>query len=116
MKVLYVFITICMIFSALLIFIRRWDDLLLYIPIAISFSAFNSAYLALAMDITNPRVGATQFSIITSIANLGEWFGTTISGGLVVMLGFNRVFLYSALALGPALLILYFMRFEITEG
>jgi MFS family permease len=116
MKVLYVFITICMIFSALLIFIRRWEDLLLYIPIAISFSAFNSAYLALAMDITNPRVGATQFSIITSFANLGEWFGTTISGGLVVMLGFNRVFLYSALALGPALLILYFMRFEKTEG
>ena len=111
-KVLFVFIIICMIFSASLIFIRKWEDLILYAPIGFSFSAFNAAFLAMVMDITNKRVGATQFSIITSISNIGELFGSTVSGTIVAMLGFSRVFLYSALALGPALIILYFIRFE----
>ena len=111
-KVMYVFITICLIFSASLIFVKRWEDLLLYIPIIFSFSAFNAAFLALAMDITNPRIGATQFSIITSIANFGEFFGITMSGIIVASLGFNRLFLYSALALGPALLLLYYIRID----
>lgn len=111
-KVLFIFIIICMIFSASLIFVRKWEDLIIYAPIGFSFSAFNGAFLAMAMDITNPRIGATQFSIITSISNVGEWFGSTISGTIVAMLGFRQVFLYSALVLGIALLILYFIRFE----
>jgi PAT family beta-lactamase induction signal transducer AmpG len=111
-NVLFVFIIICMIFSASLIFIKRWEDLYLYIPVIFSYSAFHAAFLALAMDITNPRVAATQFSIISSVANFGEWFGATISGTLVVMLGFSRLFLYSALALAPAIMILYLIRIE----
>lgn len=111
-KTLYIFIIIIMIFSSSLIFIKRWEQLFLYIPVAFSMSGITATFLAMAMDITNPRVGATQFSIITSISNIGEWFGSTISGTLVLMLGFSRVFLYSALIMGPALMILYFIRLK----
>jgi len=66
----------------------------------------------MAMDVTNPKVAATQFSIFMSIANTGEWIAASMSGTLVVMLGFSRVFLYSAWVFGPALLLLYFIRLK----
>jgi TRAP-type C4-dicarboxylate transport system permease small subunit len=33
-----------------------------------------------------------------------------ISGAIVIMLGYDRFFLYAALVVGPALLILYFIK------
>jgi len=65
---------------------------------------------ALFMDITNPKIGATQYSILASITNFGEFGIAMISGTLVLMLGYNRFFLYTAWILGPALLILYFIK------
>jgi hypothetical protein len=62
------------------------------------------------MDITNPKIGATQFSILASIHNFGDISISMISGSLVLMLGYDRFFLYSALIIGPALLILYFIK------
>ena len=114
-KTLYLFIVINIIFSASLIFVKRWEHLLLYIPVAFSLTAISTTFLSIAMDITNPRVGATQFSIITSITNVGEWFGGTISGTLVLMLGFSRVFLYSALIMGLALIILNLIKLKSTN-
>ena len=111
-RVIYVLIIICMIFSASLIFVERWEHLILYMPITFSYFAFIIIFMAMVMDITNPRIGATQFSIFTSISNLGEWLGVTISGTLVTMLGFSRVFLYSAWVLGPALILLYFIKIK----
>ena len=65
---------------------------------------------ALLMDITNPKIAATQYSILTSIANFGDIGIATISGTLVVMLGYTRFFLYAAWIIGPALLVLYFVK------
>jgi len=62
------------------------------------------------MDSCNRKIGATQYSIYASITNFGEFGMGTISGSLVTMIGFSRVFLYSAWSLGPTLLILYFIR------
>jgi predicted MFS family arabinose efflux permease len=68
--------------------------------------------MALSMDITNPKVGATQFSILMGMGNLGIILAGAASGSLYVMLGFNRMFLYAALIFGPSLLLLYFIRFK----
>jgi len=65
------------------------------------------------MDVINPRIGATQFSILTGLANLGMVnIGSGSGGILVAMLGFSRVFLYSAWVFGPALLILYLIKLK----
>ena len=65
---------------------------------------------ALMMDVTNPKIGASQYSILASICNFGEYGAGAISGSLIALLGFSRVFLYTAWSMGPALLILYFIR------
>ena len=62
------------------------------------------------MDITNPKIAATQYSIITSLANFGRIGFGMISGTLVLMLGYNRVFLYAAWLVGLPLLVLYFVK------
>ena len=69
--------------------------------------------MAMYMDICNPKVGASQFAILTSLCNVGEMgIGNTIAGSMVAMLGFTRTFLYSAWIYGPALLILYVIRLK----
>ena len=62
------------------------------------------------MDITNPKISGTQYSFLASIANFGEIPIAMISGSLVVFLGYNRFFLYTALTVGLSLLILYFVN------
>ena len=37
-------------------------------------------------------------------------FSVMVSGYLVLMLGYDRVFLYAAWIIGPALLLLYFVK------
>jgi large exoprotein involved in heme utilization and adhesion len=64
------------------------------------------------MDVTNPRIGATQYGIFTGIANVGLNGAGMITGTLAIILGFSRTFLYAAWAFGPALLVLYFIRIK----
>ncbi len=64
------------------------------------------------MDVTNPRIGATQYGILTGIANVGLNGAGMITGSLVVALGFARTFLYAAWVFGPALLVLYFIQIK----
>jgi hypothetical protein len=64
---------------------------------------------ALLMDITNPKIGAAQYSFLASIANFGEFGIGMISGALVILLGYQRYFLYTALIVGAAMLVLYFV-------
>ena len=98
--------------SSLLIFADSWMILAIIYPI-ISFLQGGptfSALMALFMDVTNPKIGGTQYSILTSIANLGDYSMGIISGSLIVFLGYHRFFLYAALIVGPALMVLYFVR------
>lgn len=110
----YVYIGASIVFSASLIFADTWQTLaIIYILIGVLYGCWTSALMATYMDICNPKVGASQFAILTSLCNVGEMgIGNTIAGSLVSTLGFNRTFLYSAWVYGPALLILFVIRLK----
>jgi MFS family permease len=101
-----------MIVSSLLIFADSWMILAILYPIIgfLQGGTTFSALMALFMDVTNPKIGGTQYSILTSITNLGDYSMGIISGSLLVFLGYHRFFLYAALIIGPALLVLFFVH------
>ncbi len=108
---LALFIGFSIVFSGLLVIGTSWELFtFLYAVIGFLQGGYTAGEGALCMDITNPNIGATQYSLLTSIGNSGDEAATMLSGSLVALLGFSRVFLYSALAFGPALLVLYFIR------
>jgi MFS family permease len=112
-NILYISIIGSIIFSALLIFSGDWMILaILYAVIGVLQGGYATSGLAMMMDITNPKIGATQFSIFASLGNLGMTIGESISGTLVTVIGFSGAFLYSAWFFCPALLILYFIRLK----
>lgn len=110
---LYVFIWASIFFTAALIFANTWLILaVIYGIIGFLRGGYYVAKMAMCMDITNPKIGATQFSILTSLGNVGELGGGMAGGTLIALLGFSRVFLYSAWIFGPALLILHFIKLK----
>lgn len=109
--VLFLFISLSVVFSALLIFASGWELLVvLYGMINFLYGGYQTTIFAIFMDVTNPRLGGVQFSILTGIGNTGSTIGETMSGSLVSLLGFDRVFLYAAWFLGPVLVMVYFLR------
>jgi MFS family permease len=110
-KTLYVFIGINLFFAASLIFVDTWQRLaIIWAIIGFCHGGHYSAFGALSMDVTNPKVGAAQYSIIMAFGNAGEMGGAMLSGSLISMIGFSRAFLYSGWVYGPALLVLYFIK------
>jgi MFS transporter, PAT family, beta-lactamase induction signal transducer AmpG len=110
---LYLFIGLNIVFVASLIFVDTWWKLsLLYGIIGFMMGGHSTVSCALFMDVTNPRIGATQYGIFTGIANVGLNGAGMITGSLAVSLGFARTFLYAAWVFGPALLVLYFIRIK----
>jgi MFS family permease len=108
--VLYIF-TGASIVSATLIFANTWQILaVIYGVIGFLNGGILAASGAWMMDVCNPKIGTTQYSFLASICNFGEYGTESISGSLITLLGFGRLFLYSAWLCGPALLILYFIR------
>lgn len=109
---LFIFLPGLIIFSASLIFAINWWILAIVYSI-IGFLIGGSGYsaeAALFMDVTNPKIAATQYSVLASFHNFGDIISASISGSLVLILGYHRVFLYTAWLIGPALLILYFIK------
>lgn len=112
-KTLYIFITTSILFTSLLIFTDTWQKLtIIYAIIGFLHSGFLSAHFAQMMDVTNPKIGAFQFSILAGISNAGLTGGNVASGSLIATLGFSQVFLYAAWSLGPTLIVLYFIRLK----
>jgi PAT family beta-lactamase induction signal transducer AmpG len=113
-KTLYLVLIGGLIFTALLVFGDTWQTFaLLYGLIGFFFGGYYVVSCALIMDVTNPIVAASQFSIITALFNLGELgIGHGIAGVMVESLGYDKVFLYSAILYGVAILILYFFRLK----
>jgi len=111
-KILYITLVALMISSAFLITADTWEKLAIIYAIVgfLTGASLYSTTGALLMDVTNPKIGGTQYSFLTSISNFGEIGIAMISGSLVVFLGYNRFFLYTALIIGVSLLILYFVR------
>lgn len=109
-QTLYVFLGLNAFFTALLIVTSNWWTVaLIYGAIGFLMGAHSTISCALFMDVTNPRIGATQFGIFTGIANGGLNGGGMITGSLVVLLGFSRTFLYASWVFGPTLLLLYYI-------
>ena len=111
-KTIYVFLIGALISSSLLVFADSWQMLAIIYPMVgfLQGGSIFSAIMALFMDITNPKIAGTQFSILTSITNFGDYSIAIISGTLVVMLGYQRFFLYAAWLVGPALILLHFIK------
>jgi MFS family permease len=110
---LYIFIGLNIIFTASLIFAdTSWKLSIVYGIIGFLMGGYSTASCALFMDVTNPRIGATQYGILTGIANVGLNGAGMITGSLVVALGFARTFLYAAWVFGPTLLVLYFIQIK----
>jgi PAT family beta-lactamase induction signal transducer AmpG len=85
---------------------------IIYGLVGLMIGGYHAAICALIMDITNPKIGATQYSLITSIFNVGEWTGGTLGGTFVLLLGYGRAFLYSGWFFGPALIVLYLIKIK----
>jgi MFS family permease len=111
-KTLAFFLFASIIISSLLITANTWIILAIIYPIIgfLQGGATFSALMALFMDITNPKIGGTQYSILTSIGNLGDYSIGIVSGSLLLFLGYKRFFLYAAWVVGPALIILYLVQ------
>lgn len=110
---LFIFIGASILFSALLIIGSSWEILaFIYAVVGFLQGGYTSGTTAMCMDITNPKIGATQFSLLMSFFNMGELAGAMVAGSLIVMIGFERLFLYSAWIFGPALLILYCIKLK----
>ena len=109
------FIFFMIIFFTSLGFIFTTDVILSIILLAIIEFAWSALYpinWALLMDITNPKIGAAEFSVISSIINLGDIGTNAIAGTLVVLIGFQNVFLLSAILVIPAVSILYNLKIQ----
>ena len=101
-------------FTAMLIFADTWAMVaIIYAIIGIFHGGQYASLGALLMDVTNPKVGATQYSILTSLGNIGMTAGESYSGTMIAVLGFSRTFLYGAWVFGPALLLLYVIKLKI---
>jgi PAT family beta-lactamase induction signal transducer AmpG len=109
--ILAIVIIINTVFYQALIFTNNWQIFaLIYALCGIFDGGWMITIGTMQMDLANPKIGATQFSILTSLSNFGEVGIGTISGSLVIMLGYARMFFFSSWICGPALLILYFVR------
>jgi len=111
-KIIYITLIGLLISSALLVTADTWERLVIiytFIGLLTGASSY-SAMAALFMDITNPKIGAAQYSFIASIANFGQVGIALISGSLLTILGYNRYFFYTAIIVGLSLLIFYFVK------
>jgi len=111
-KTLALFLFASIIVSSSLITANTWMILAIIYP-TIGFlqgATTFSALMALLMDITNPKIGGTQYSLLTSIVNLGDYSMGIISGSLLLLLGYQRFFLFAAWIVGPALIVLYLVK------
>ena len=110
-RVLFIFVIFSAFLSASFIFANTWIILaVIYGLYGFLQGGIITINCSMLMDITNPKVGGSQFSILTSLGNAGMLTGESISGKLVSLFGFTGTFLYSAWVFGPALLVLSFVR------
>lgn len=103
-----------MIFTSLLIFAETWQILaIIYGIVGFLFGGLYSTIGALSMDVTNPRLAGTQFSIYMGLFNVGEvGIGNGLAGFLLDNIGYTKVFLYAGLFYAVSILILYYLRIK----
>jgi MFS family permease len=109
-KALYLFLFLIMIFSTSLIIVPNLNIYLIVILVGMLYfaeSGETAATWAMVMDIINPKIGASEHEIICSIVNFGDTIISAAAGSLVILIGFNNIFLLMAIIVIPAFLTLY---------
>ena len=110
-KTLFLFVSISIVFSILFILANTWIFLaVIYGIIGFLQGGYITVKCAMFMSVSNPKIGATQFSILMSLGNAGMIAGESMSGVLITSFSFTRTFLYSAWFFGPALIVLHFVK------
>ena len=75
-----------------------------------AWSGMFSSNASLIMDMINPKIAASEFSLISSIGNIGNVIPSAIAGSLVVLIGFQNIFLLSSMLVIPSIIILYKLK------
>ncbi len=63
----------------------------------LAFGYYETVYFATSMDVTDPRIAASMFSILMAVANIGTGVGFAVSGRLVDTIGYQWTFVAVAL-------------------
>jgi len=108
---LYIFLIFLMIFAVTPIIISDVYIIILNFTILLFFA--NGAIAvnwAMIMDIINPKISASEHEVICSIVNFGTIIISSATGTLIVVLGFNNLFLLSALIILISLIVLYMIK------
>ena len=110
---LYLFFGLSSIIFESLVLGTEWISFtIIYGLVGLMIGGYHAALSSVIMDICNPKIGATQYSLISSISNIGEWTGGTLGGTFISLIGYGRAFLYSGWFFGPALIVLYLMKIK----
>jgi len=105
---LYIFLIFLMIFSVTPIIISDVYIIILNFTILMFFAnGVIAANWAMIMDIINPKISASEHEAICSIVNFGTIIIASATGTLIVLFGFNNLFLLSAFIIIIALVVLY---------
>ena len=105
---LYIFLIFLMIFSVTPIIISDVYIIILNFTILMFFAnGVIAANWAMIMDIINPKISASEHEVICSIVNFGTIIIASATGTLIVLFGFNNLFLLSAFIIIIALVVLY---------
>ncbi len=110
-KTIYAFAipSIIIIFS--IIFVKEFLILLVfYFARGFLASGKDAASNAMYMDVTNPKISATQFSMFNSITSLGIIGSGAFAGLLIAVTGYTGSFIFISLILIPPLFLLYFIK------
>ena len=112
-KTLYIFIIPALLLTILLIFIDNVISFILLAGLIYFFwNGIRAANDSMLMEITNENIAATEFSVINSFVNAGQVGAGAVAGSIVVLLGFDNVFILSGILYIIPLLILYFIRIK----
>ena len=105
---LYIFLIFLMIFSVTPIILSDVYIIILNFTILLFFAnGAIAANWAMIMDIINPKISASEHEVICSIVNFGTIIIASATGTLIVLFGFNNLFLLSAFIIIIALVVLY---------
>lgn len=112
-KALYIYFGASIFLTLAIILTNTWLIFtLVYALIGFLQGGYLAGVTALYMDTTDPKIGATQFSIYSSFGNLGLTGGQSVSGSLVTFFGFSFTFFLAALIFTPAIIVLYFINIK----
>lgn len=82
----------------------------IYILYGVFVGGITSVMCALFMDVTVKKVAATEYAILTSLANFGIFIGTTTSGFLLQTTNPRTFFILAALLYVPSFVSLYLIK------